>query len=51
MYRRCDRLWEELTPQSVIFQSVFFPLEGPVRWGLSGLSSWSGLSGLFCSFG
>jgi hypothetical protein len=29
MYCRCDRLWGELTPQSVIFQSVFFPLEEP----------------------
>ena len=24
MYRRCDRLWGELTLASVIFQSVFF---------------------------
>ena len=33
MYRRCDRLWGELTLGSVIFQSVFFSLEEPVRWG------------------
>ena len=38
MYRRCDRLWGELTLVSVIFQSVFFSLEEPVRWGLVGLS-------------
>ena len=24
MYRRCDRLWGELTLGTVIFQSVFF---------------------------
>ena len=29
MYRRCDRLWGELTLGTVIFQSIFFPLEGP----------------------
>ena len=29
MYRRCDRLRGELTLGSVIFQSVFFSLEGP----------------------
>jgi len=28
----------ELTLGSVIFQSVFFSLEEPVRWGLAGLS-------------
>jgi hypothetical protein len=31
MYRRCDWLWGELTLGSVIFQSVFFSLEAPVR--------------------
>ena len=31
MYRRCDQLWEELTLESVIFQSVFFSLEEAVR--------------------
>ena len=34
MYRWCDRLWEELTLGSVIFQSVFFPIEEPVRWSI-----------------
>ena len=29
MYRHCDWLWGELTLGSVIFQSVFFPLEEP----------------------
>ena len=29
MYRRCDRLWGELTLGSVIFQSVFFSLKEP----------------------
>jgi len=29
MYRRCDRLWEELTLGSVIFQSVFFIFRKP----------------------
>jgi hypothetical protein len=29
MYRRCDRLWGELTLGTVIFQSVFLSLEGP----------------------
>src|SRR3979409_2252562 len=46
MCRRCDWLWGELTLRSVIFQSVFFSLEEPVRGGLSGLSGSSGLSGL-----
>jgi hypothetical protein len=32
MYRRCDRLWEELTLGSVIFQSVFFSLEEPIQY-------------------
>ena len=31
MYCHCDRLWGELTLGSVIFQSVFFPLQEPVR--------------------
>jgi hypothetical protein len=43
MYRRCDRLRGELTLGSVIFQSVFFSLDAPVRWATR-LDSWD-LSG------
>jgi hypothetical protein len=29
MYRCCDRLWRRLTPESVIFQWVFFIFSKP----------------------
>jgi hypothetical protein len=29
MYRRCDRLWRQLTPGSVIVQLVFFIFSKP----------------------